>query len=77
MKILGKLKINSENLLRNEDLVNLRGGYGIPNCSLTNSKDACIGVVIGADCCWTSNSVVHYARCLSVYGQPITCSDLN
>ena len=42
MKTLGKLKINSEKMLRNEELVNLKGGYddfykccwqGTANCS--------------------------------------------
>lgn len=28
MKTLGKLNINSEKLLKNEELLNLRGGYG-------------------------------------------------
>lgn len=28
MKTLGKLKINSEKMLKNEELVNLKGGYG-------------------------------------------------
>jgi hypothetical protein len=33
MKVLGKLQINSEKIIKNEELMNLRGGYDFPpNC---------------------------------------------
>ena len=32
MKKLGKLSINPEKIIKNKELVNLRGGYGGSNC---------------------------------------------
>lgn len=46
MKTLGKLKISSEKMLRNEELVHLRGGYGGEEC-----KD-CVGQKLGDACCY-------------------------
>lgn len=31
MKTIGKLKINPEKIIRNEELMTLKGGYGQPN----------------------------------------------
>lgn len=33
MKKLSKLQINSEKLMKNEELVTIRGGYGFAHCS--------------------------------------------
>jgi len=35
MKKLGKLTINPEKVIKNEELVNLRGGYGGDPCTCT------------------------------------------
>lgn len=32
MKTLGKLKINTERIMKNEELITLRGGYGYVTC---------------------------------------------
>lgn len=32
MKKLNKLQINSEKIMKNEELITLRGGYGYVNC---------------------------------------------
>ena len=34
MKKLGKLTINPEKVIKNEELVNLRGGYGNCSCNI-------------------------------------------
>lgn len=39
MKKLGKLVINPEKVMKNEDLVMLRGGYGELNCMLACKWD--------------------------------------
>ena len=41
MKTLGKLKINSAKMLNNEELLNLRGGYGEQACH--KDGDGCSG----------------------------------
>ncbi len=66
MKTLGKLKINTEKILKNEELVQLRGGYdeygGTGGCA-DNKKDACTGKTDGADCCWTYNGTTYNGKC--------------
>jgi len=51
MKKLRKLSINSEKLIKNEELVNLRGGYGesINMCCWDSYPNICSGCVVGAD----------------------------
>jgi hypothetical protein len=34
MKKIGKISINPEKVIKNEELVNLRGGYGGPGCCM-------------------------------------------
>jgi natural product precursor len=44
MKKLNKLQINSEKLMKNEELVTLRGGYGAEFCGVQCSSDSqCAG----------------------------------
>lgn len=76
MKKLNKLQINSEKLIKNEELMNLRGGYGEPDCTKTSKTEACAGLAHLAKCCWTYNTVVQYGKCISIYTQPLHCSDL-
>ena len=48
MKKLDKLQINSEKLMKNEELLILRGGYdGGANCGLTCSSDTTCGSYSG------------------------------
>jgi hypothetical protein len=55
MKKLNKLQINPERLMKNEELLTLRGGS---NCACTNSNGICaIGTATNASCCeemWTA-----------------------
>ncbi len=39
MKTLGKLIINPEKVIKNEELVNLRGGYGSGTCAWEGSSE--------------------------------------
>ena len=44
MKKLGKLSINTEKIIKTEELVNLRGGYdgyGGDNCDASNCTGSC------------------------------------
>jgi hypothetical protein len=41
MKKLGKLLINPEKLMKNEELVNLKGGYDLHWVSCKNGSDTC------------------------------------
>ena len=53
MKTLGKLKINNEKMLRNEELVNLKGGYSdFYKCCWdgTNNCSSCEWSWAGASC---------------------------
>ena len=43
MKKLGKLEINSEKLMKNEELMALRGGYGSYECYMFGTKPNCYG----------------------------------
>ena len=43
MKTLGKLVINSEKILKNEELLNLRGGQYVPTGTCGKVGDACSG----------------------------------
>jgi natural product precursor len=44
MKKLNKLQLNSERLMKNEELMTLRGGYDEDNCGVSCSSDFnCIG----------------------------------
>jgi hypothetical protein len=53
MKKLGKLQINSEKLMKNEELISIKGGYSGDGCA----GDACSS---NSDCC-TSNPHCEYA----------------
>ncbi len=44
MKKLNKLQINSERIMKNEELITLRGGYGVVSCR------------IGGTQCWSGDA---------------------
>lgn len=56
MKKLGKLSINSEKVMKNEELINLRGGYTGDDCPSGQFKCKCngkdYGCVSSAQECW-------------------------
>ena len=71
MKTLRKLKINSEKILKNEELVNLRGGYDMGSGTATCMKwmygmehPYCLGPVYLPVCDWAEA----LRNCMSFYG---------
>jgi len=65
MKKLGKLSINPEKLMKNEELVSLRGGYeGMAVCVCTDSTGV-IGNIILPVLCSTKDCTT---ECNSVFG---------
>jgi natural product precursor len=48
MKKLNKLQINSEKIMKNEELTTLRGGYAGACCTCTNGY--AMAALSGADC---------------------------
>jgi hypothetical protein len=54
MKKLNKLQINSEKLMKNEELITLRGGYG--TCYYCYSNGGYVGKFYG--CCFTESEAV-------------------
>ena len=57
MKKLGSLKINTEKLIKNEDLITLRGGYGQYSCYREGWIPGCYGFIasyntFGCDAAW-------------------------
>ncbi len=78
MKKLKKLQINTEKLMNNEELLELKGGYdGNPNCASTTKIEACEGLYEGHGCCWTWNGMIQYGKCVRIFSGPLHCSDLN
>jgi hypothetical protein len=72
MKKLGKLKFNSEEILKNEELVKLiGGGSGYPKI------DACDQKKEGDDCSWTYNGSTSYGKCRYTLFAPLHCSTGN
>ncbi len=60
MKKLNKLQINSERLMKNEELVTLRGGYGYAVCRNSNGEECGSGMIescsqIHEFCDWLCN----------------------
>jgi len=53
MKKLDKLQINSEKILKDEELLTLRGGYGMGYCSCRDEHDVhlCWAYPINCDLC--------------------------
>jgi len=47
MKKLGKLQINSDRLMKNEELMILRGGYGSYICWSEGWMSGCMGYQLG------------------------------
>lgn len=45
MKKLNKLQINSERLMKNEELITLRGGYGSYSCYKEGWGSGCMGFI--------------------------------
>ena len=78
MKTLGKLKINSEKLLKNEELVNLKGGYGSSgDCTATDKITACANKKEGDACCWKYNGVDSTGKCAKLAPNYVLhCSNL-
>lgn len=62
MKKLNKLQINSEKLMKNEELIILRGGYNGTGCCVCKIGQATVGVFAGSD------STNCYADCKYTYG---------
>jgi hypothetical protein len=56
MKTLGKFKINPEKVINNEELVNLRGGYG-ENCGL-GFVERCCSIIPCQGCGWSELGIV-------------------
>jgi len=56
MKKLGKLSINLERVMKNEELVNLRGGdyYGYGTCGWTNGSETGCGISKDLALYWVS-----------------------
>jgi hypothetical protein len=59
MKKLGKLQINSEKIMKNEELITLRGGYAGPHCKPEDPGQIpcfCNGIFAGCQAsvqaCW-------------------------
>ena len=46
MKKLSKLQINSERLMKNEELMTLRGGYGSYACYREGWGSGCMGFIM-------------------------------
>lgn len=71
MKTLGKLKINLDKMLKNEELVNLRGGYSqTPSCCKCTSYNGAsyyVGAALITDCTSTR------AGCISGYMPTWVC----
>lgn len=75
MKFLGKLNINSERILKNEELVNLKGGYSgyggdnggdgeTPGGGDSQSKvDACSGLKEYDNCTYYIGVQKRYGKC--------------
>lgn len=61
MKTLGKLNINSEKMLKNEELVNLKGGY-----TSSPAKDACVGKGDNESCSYSSGGTTHSGNCKNI-----------
>ena len=71
MKKLPKLNINPEKVMKNEELVSLKGGYG------SGDRTACSCVSNGSDlgCVIVSGRVTSaYSECEQAFGGPITWS---
>jgi natural product precursor len=64
MKSLGKLKINSAKMLNNEELINLRGGYGASDCG-----EECRG-----DCNLENGKVGNCVKEIDVTHHTVTCT---
>ena len=62
MKKLGKLSINPEKMIRNNELVNLRGGYGTTGCCFCSIGPNIVGFIAG------STSGDCNTDCEAVYG---------
>jgi hypothetical protein len=78
MKKLKKILINPEKIIKSAELISLRGGYGgSGDCSATTKIGACEGHYEYQQCCWQWNEVTQYGKCVSIYGGPLHCSDLN
>jgi hypothetical protein len=67
MKTLGKLNINSEKILKNEELVNLRGGYD------SATETACKNKKAGDECSYMKAGTKIFGKCGSLAGGTLKC----
>jgi hypothetical protein len=65
MKKLNKLGINSEKIMKNDELVTLRGGYGEANCCLCMNGAEPLGVMA-----FQSSPLECTATCVYTYEPP-------
>ena len=63
MKRLNKLEINPEKVMKNEELLTLRGGYDGTGCCMCKIDQIIVGVIVGStplncdpDCKYTFDS---------------------
>ena len=66
MKKLGKLQISPEKLMKNEELIALRGGYGVELWCLADWPTCIINAP--GSCDWTYNDAVCRAQCPNYIG---------
>jgi natural product precursor len=59
MKTLGKLSLNPENIIKNDELVNLRGGYEGPPCCYCAGHGFMLLIDNASECSY---------ECLNAYG---------
>ena len=50
MKKIGKLTISPEKVMKNEELINLQGGYEHEKCVCYSSDGSSTKTIIGCDC---------------------------
>lgn len=73
MKKLGKLTINPEKIIKNEELVNLRGGYdGYGDMCTFECNGETLGKPCSGDCIETTGPAGSQLRCVSNVGARYT-----
>jgi len=66
--------MNPEVLTR-EQLKNVMGGSGVVTTTASPKTVACIGLKQCDGCSYSYNGSTEYGRCISLYGQPLHCSN--
>ena len=73
MKKLSNLQINSDRLMKDEDLISMRGGYGICTCMCWYGSGTELGyLVTSGDSCHDSCSYAWGWQYGDVGGYPVT-----